>query len=524
MKRLFLVAILMIGCAAQAQLVRVDIPFPSVSNTSPPFLQANLPPNSPVLAVCHSPANALPCTNYVTTFTSAEVPCANGAQDTPQPQPSACQPTGDAQGNLGFWIPAGTYDYTVCVQNTCYGPYTITVGGSGGGGGGLVQGTPNQINVTSANPQVASLANPIITPGPITVNGAGTFQGGANGIWLTSDTLCLPAPQNPDPSQPAVGNWCLLQQGGMMQACLNNGTFLQCSPLAAPQFGFPLNGEVVLYCNQESTFDLGRNCPTGATIPPNEVIANLSGCNNTTFVLGDLSGCGSGTGGSVTSVAPGTGLSSSPNPIIATGTISIANTAVTAGSYTNANITVNAQGQLTAAANGSGGATTQGPFPLTNCLGDQTTGFIVWTDFLTPAASFHYGHWEYAIPSAVTASALPITATCTIKLPHTIPGTGTAKIVLDHIAANDSTAGHTTTFQTCDASVDTAATVNVPSFTCASTQNYTTTTTAYAPSTLSFNVQSALTADTLIFVQIKATAQSRMVANPLINNFYLEWQ
>jgi len=59
----------------------------------------------------------------------------------------------------------------------------------------------------------------------------------------------------------------------------------------------------------------------------------------------------------VTQVNTGTGLSG--GPIVTVGTVSIANTAVTPGNYTLANITVNAQGQLTAASNGSAGSVTQ---------------------------------------------------------------------------------------------------------------------------------------------------------------------
>ena len=153
--------------------------------------------------------------------------------------------------------------------------------------------------------------------------------------------------------------------------------------------------------------------PSGGTLDRPAAPANgmIRYNTDTSLFEGYLNGAWSSfssAGVGVLSINTGTGLTG--GPITSTGTISIANTAVTAGSYTAANITVNAQGQLTAASSNTSlvstfSAGTTGLTPAT-----ATSGAVTLAGTLNPAnggtgANTLTGYVKGTGVTAMTASA-----------------------------------------------------------------------------------------------------------------------
>jgi hypothetical protein len=170
--------------------------------------------------------------------------------------------------------------------------------------------------------------------------------------------------------------------------------------------------------------------PTNGTLRYNTDFAVLEA-----YLNGAWATLASGSG--VTSILTGTGLTG--GPITSTGTISIANTAVTAGSYDAATITVNAQGQITAASSTSIVNTfSAGSTGLTPS--SASTGTVVLGGILNPAnggtgvaglTGYLYGNATAAVTASTTIPTTALSGTVTnAQLANNSLTIGTTNIAL----------------------------------------------------------------------------------------------
>jgi hypothetical protein len=186
----FVFAALLLLCAnfAHAQAIRWDLGAPGSAGavlnagtgSSPLFAQPNI-----ALQWCTHPANAVPCTNLATTYSSlsGSTACPTNQQIVLQGS-NSCQATSDNFGNLGVYVLPNTtcngstcYDYTLTVNGNVYGPYVwAPPGGSGGGGFSPPASAifPGSISV----PQIASF-------GPSSPAGVAAI------LWNGPDPFCL---------------------------------------------------------------------------------------------------------------------------------------------------------------------------------------------------------------------------------------------------------------------------------------------------------------------------------------------